>query len=199
MPGRSIGKIIVIIILSFKISTFKIKKIDHLGKETYTVFGLPIQNKKRSYQNKKIKGDRIGIKINSQRKVFICDTLCDLVSVTIWRLYDVMIAQTHANACYVFFYLHAISIRSLCYFMLGLSIFKRQNSNQTCWECQLVENPAMSECCFLISKYHENCNAMSFFIVTSHVSLCHGTLVFAIQLSVFTSSLWFLFIVYYLF
>ena len=113
MPGRSIGKIIIIIIiiLSFRISTFKIKKIDHLGKETYTVFGLPIQNKKRSYQNKKIKRDRIRIKINSQRKVFICDTLCDLVSVTIWRLYDVMIAQTHANACYVFFYLHAISIR----------------------------------------------------------------------------------------
>ena len=110
MPGRSIGKIITII-LSFRISTFKIKKIDYLRKETYTVFGWPIQNKKRSYQNKKIKRDRIRIKINSERKVFLYDTLCDLVSVTIWRLYDVMIAQTHANTCYVFFYLHAISIR----------------------------------------------------------------------------------------
>ena len=38
-------------------------------------------------------------------------TVSVTVSVTIWRLYDVKIAQTHANACYVFFYLHAISIR----------------------------------------------------------------------------------------
>ena len=31
-------------------------------------------------------------KINSQRKVFICYVLRDLVSVTIWHLYDVTIA-----------------------------------------------------------------------------------------------------------
>ena len=34
----------------------------------------------------------------------------DLVSVTIWDLYDVMIVRAHANACYAFFYLHVISI-----------------------------------------------------------------------------------------
>ena len=38
-------------------------------------------------------------KINSQRKVFICDALHNLVSVTVWCLYDVMIVRTHANAC----------------------------------------------------------------------------------------------------
>ena len=36
---------------------------------------------------------RIRRKINSQRKVFICDALRDLVSVTIWSLYD------RSNAC----------------------------------------------------------------------------------------------------
>ena len=34
----------------------------------------------------------------------------DLVSVTIWDLYDVMIVRAHANACYAFFYLHVIPI-----------------------------------------------------------------------------------------
>ena len=49
----------------------------------------------------------------------------DLVSVTIWHLYDVMIVQTHANACCAFFYLLVTSIclnelawhsnRSICF------------------------------------------------------------------------------------
>ena len=131
--------------------------------------------------------------------MFICDTLCDLVSVTIWRLYDVMIAQTHANAWYVFFYLHAISIR-----LNELAWRSSRSINFQTLEFQsnmrqLVENPTISECCFLISKYHENCNAMSFFTEIEYVSLRQGTLVLAVQLNVFISSLWFLFIVYIFF
>ena len=43
--GRSVGKIIIIIILSFRLGTFKIKNIDLRGKKTYAMFGLPIQNR----------------------------------------------------------------------------------------------------------------------------------------------------------
>ena len=103
---------IIIIILTVRISTFKIKNVYHLDKETYTVFGLPIQNKNVNFLVWIfwIKRGRIRRKINSQGKVFICDAMRDLVSVTIWHLYDVMIVQTHANACYAFFYLLVISI-----------------------------------------------------------------------------------------
>ena len=45
IPARLVGKIIIIIISSFRISTFKMKNIDHLGEETYNVFGLTIQIK----------------------------------------------------------------------------------------------------------------------------------------------------------
>ena len=55
------------------------------------------------------------------------------------------------------------------------------------------------ECCFLISKYHENCNAMASFTVICDVSLHHGTLLIAVQLNVFIGSLRFLFIVQNLF
>ena len=49
---------------------------------------------------------------------------------------------------------------------------------------------------FIISRYHENCNAMSSFTVLRQYL---GTLLFAVQLNVFISLLWFLFIIYYLF
>ena len=52
------------------------------------------------------------------------------------------------------------------------------------------------EFCFLIWKYHENRSAMSSFIV---YVIYLGGLFFAVQFNVFTSLLWFLFIVYYLF
>ena len=37
------------------------------------------------------------------------------------------------------------------------------------------------ECRFLISKYHENCNALSSFIVIRHAPLSNGTLLLLYQ------------------
>ena len=43
------------------------------------------------------------------------------------------------------------------------------------------------ECCFLISKYYENCNAMSSFTVIRHTS---WNILFVVQLNIFISLLW---------
>ena len=37
MSGRSVGKIIIIIILSFRVGTSKNKSIDHRAKESYAI------------------------------------------------------------------------------------------------------------------------------------------------------------------
>ena len=42
--GWSVSKMIIII-LSFRVGTFEIKNIDHWGKATCAMFGLPTQNK----------------------------------------------------------------------------------------------------------------------------------------------------------
>ena len=58
--------------------------------------------------------------------------------------------------------------------------FKRGNTN----------NLMTFECFFLISQYHENCNAMSSFSVLRHYL---GTLLSVVQHNVLTSLFWFLF------
>ena len=64
---------------------------------------------------------------------------------------------------------------------------KRVRNGVTC------SNLPKFECCFLISKYHENCNAMSSFTVIRHVPIRHETLSFPLQLNVFISSLFFIY------
>ena len=92
-------------------------------------------------------------------------------------------------------------------FMLFLSVCMSQHGVLKAYRISNIRMPIKRintnnlmtfECCFLISKYHENCNAMSSFIILRHVSLHHGTLLFAVQINVYISSLWSLFIVYYL-
>ena len=70
-----------------------------------------------------------------------------------------MIDQMHANT---FFYLLFLSVFMSQYVVqMGLSNLKRQNANQTGQETH--SNLMTFGCCFLISKYHESCNAMSYF------------------------------------
>ena len=124
-----------------------------------------------------------------------------MVSVTIWRLYDVMIARMHTNACYVFFYLHVNSIRlnELPWRSSRSINFQTLEFQSSMLGASTRRKPTMFECCFLISRYHENCNAMSFLVVIEYLSLRQGILVLAMQLNVFISSLLFLFIVYIFF
>ena len=79
ISGRSVGKIIVII-LSFRVSTSKIKNINHRGKETCAMFGLPIQNKNSAINASLTllfdlftlkEKDPIRGKINSKKNVFM--------------------------------------------------------------------------------------------------------------------------------
>ena len=49
-------------------------------------------------------------------------------------------------------------------------------------------------CCLLISKYHENCNAMPSFTIIHNVPLHHEILSFPLQLNVFISSLFTVFL-----
>ena len=106
--------------------------------------------------------------------------------------------RMHANA---FFYLPVVSIR-LCE-LAWRSNGSNKSQTLECWSnslgAQAHSNLTTSECCFLTSKYHENCNATSSFTVIHHVFLRHGKLSFVVQLNVFISSLWFLFIEHYLF
>ena len=71
VSGRSVGKIIIII-LSFWVSTSKNKNIDHRVKETYVIFGLPIQNRTLPLFDLFVLKERacIRTKRNSWRKVF---------------------------------------------------------------------------------------------------------------------------------
>ena len=106
--------------------------------------------------------------------------------------------RMHAHA---FFYLPVVSIR-LC----ELAWRSNGSIKSQTLKCQSNEfgaytrnNLTTFECCFLISKYHENCNAMSSFIAIRHVPLRHETLSFPLKLNVFISLLCFLFIFYFLF
>ena len=112
-----------------------------------------------------------------------------------------LILRTHANPCSCFF----LPPCRFYPFVWVSMVFKRvcQISNVRMQSNGLGvytrSNVTTFECCFLISKYHENCNAVSSFTVLHNVPLCHETLSFPLQLNVFISSLCFLFIVYYLF
>ena len=108
-----------------------------------------------------------------------------------------MIVRTHANACSRFFL-------PLCRFypfvwvrMAFKRAFQISNVRMPIKRVRSV-NLTTAECCFLISKYYENCNAMSSFTVIRHVPLRHETVSFPLQLNVFISLLCFFFIVYYL-
>ena len=79
-----------------------------------------------------------------------------------------------------------------------LSNFKVQNANQTDSD-QTSSNLTTFECCFLISQYHENCNAMSSFTVICHVHRSTFIYKAAQSINVFISLLQFLIIVYYIF
>ena len=94
--------------------------------------------------------------------------------------------RMHAHA---FFYLPVVSIR-LC----ELAWRSNGSIKSQTLKCQSNEfgaytrnNLTTFECCFLISKYHENCKAVSSFTVIRHVPLRHGTLLFAVHLNVFIS------------
>ena len=106
--------------------------------------------------------------------------------------------RMHANA---FFYLPVVSIG-----LYELAWRSNGSIKSQTLKCQsnglgayTRSNLMTSECCFLISKYHENCNAVLSFTVIRPVPLRHETLSFPLQLNVFIKSLCFLFIVYYLF
>ena len=76
ISGWSVSKIIIVIILSFRVGTYKNKNIDHQGKET-CMFGLPILNESSAiyallpflfdFFELKEK-DHIGSKMNSQKR-----------------------------------------------------------------------------------------------------------------------------------
>ena len=97
---------------------------------------------------------------NTQKST--CNALRDLGSVTIWRLHG----RSNACECMLTLFSTFMSFLSVCMMQhgirTGLSNVKRQNAIQT-------SNLMTFECCFLISQYHENCNAMSSFTVLRHV------------------------------
>ena len=95
----------------------------------------------------------------------ICDALRDFGSFTIWRLHGRLVAcECMLMLCSTF-----ISFLSVCMsqhgIRTGLSNVKRLNAIQTGKHQQLMT----FECCFLISQYHKNCNAMSSSTVLRHV------------------------------
>ena len=91
--------------------------------------------------------------------------------------------QMHANA---FFYLHVVAWVSMAFEQVY------QMSNVWMPFKWVNTNTLMTfEWCFLISKYHENCNAMSSFTVLHHVSWKKNF--FAVQSNFFISLLWFSF------
>ena len=80
--------------------------------------------------------------------------------------------QMHAHA---FFYLPVVSIR-----LYELACRSNGPIKSQRLECQsnglgvyTRSHLTTFECCFLVSKYHENCNGMSSFTVIYHVPLCH--------------------------
>ena len=84
VSGRSVGKIIIII-LSFWVSTSKNKNIDHRVKETYVIFGLSIQNRTLPLFDLFVLKERacIRTKRNSWRKVFTWEI--NIIIIFIWR------------------------------------------------------------------------------------------------------------------
>ena len=117
-------------------------------------------------------------------------------------LFDVcMIVRTHANACSRFFLPPCRFYPFVCVSMAFKRVCQISNVRMPIERVKSVNTSNLTtfECCFLISKYCENCNAMSSFTVIRHVTLRYGTLSFPLQLHVFISSLCFLFTVYYLF
>ena len=84
VSGRSVGKIIIII-LSFWVSTSKNKNIDHRVKETYVIFGLPIQNRTLPLFDLFVLKERacIRTKRNSWRKVFTWEI--NIIIIFTWR------------------------------------------------------------------------------------------------------------------
>ena len=102
-----------------------------------------------------------------------CDALRDFFQ----SLFGVcMIVGTNANACSRFFFYHpVVSIRLYELAWRSNGSFKFQTLK--CQSNGLGSSTSSSlttfEFCFLISKYHENCNAMSSFTVIRHVPLRH--------------------------
>ena len=99
--------------------------------------------------------------------------------------------RMHANT---FFYLHLVSIRlgELAWSSNGSIKSQTLESKSNGLGAYTCSSLTTFECCFLISKYHENCNATSSFTIIRSVPLLHGTLLFAVQLSVFVSLLFFI-------
>ena len=96
----------------------------------------------------------------------ICDALRDLGSVTIWRLHD----RSNVCECMLTLFSTFMSFLPVCMSQHGiqtvLSNDKRLNAIQA---GKHTSNLMTFECCFLISQYHESCNAMSSFTVLHHV------------------------------
>ena len=83
----------------------------------------------------------------------------------------------HAN---FFFFVHVVSI---CLYELvwrsnGSIKFPALEYQSNGLGASTHSNIMTFECCFLISKYHENCNAISSVTAIRHVPLHHGTLFF---------------------
>ena len=119
---------------------------------------------------------------------FICDALRELVSVTIWRL------RGHSNAWKCMLTLFSPSCRFYPFAWVSATFCQMSNV----WmPIKRVNTSSLMtfEWCFLISKYRENCNAMSCFTALRHVPW-NTFICSAAQCLI---SLWFLFTTYYLF
>ena len=87
--------------------------------------------------------------------LYICDALRDLVSVTIWRLHD----RSNAYECMLPFAWVSMAFEQVYQMTNVWRPFKRVNTS----------NLMTFKCCFLISWYRENCNAMSSFTTLGQV------------------------------
>ena len=96
--------------------------------------------------------------------IITCDALRDLESVTIWHLHG----RSNAWECMLTLFSTFMSFSSICIVSMALEQVYQMSNIWMPFKRVNTSNLMKFECCFLISQYHENCNAMSSLTVLRH-------------------------------